>query len=299
MASGDTKTEAMLRILGNGGSADAYRGCCNTKTQSYILDAIDRIEDVEEEVEELKNNPDVADIVDTYADLQDYDTKQLTDKAIIRVLEDEEHGGESTYYRYDKKNDSFTYIGVINSGKRIVLTEADYNWPVENPNGIAFWLLSDGDYYAPYGLGFYPDSNIRDTFGHYFSVWESSVAYYKMAFDVDNGNKIYLRSNSIYGSNQPNYPIRVLTSLDLSQESGTSQSDVMSQKAVTDFINGKIISNSGAPTTSTVGTVGQLLVDNTNGKLYICTDATNPYVWEEVGAGGSYDPTISNNTLYL
>lgn len=46
------------------------------------------------------------------------------------------------------------------------------------------------------------------------------------------------------------------------------------------------IQNAGAPTTATVGTVGQLLEDTTNGKLYICTDATNPYVWEEVGAGG-------------
>ena len=43
MASGDTKTEAMLNVLGNGGSGDEFRGCCNTKTQSYILDAIDRI----------------------------------------------------------------------------------------------------------------------------------------------------------------------------------------------------------------------------------------------------------------
>lgn len=43
MASGDTKTEALLNILGNGGDAAEYRGCCNTKTQSYILDAIDRI----------------------------------------------------------------------------------------------------------------------------------------------------------------------------------------------------------------------------------------------------------------
>ena len=49
----------------------------------------------------------------------------------------------------------------------------------------------------------------------------------------------------------------------------------------------EIITNAGAPTTATVGTVGQLLEDTTNGKLYICTDATNPYVWEEVGAGGS------------
>lgn len=43
MASGDTKTEALLNILGNGGTGDEFRGCCNTKTQNYILDAIDRI----------------------------------------------------------------------------------------------------------------------------------------------------------------------------------------------------------------------------------------------------------------
>lgn len=51
-------------------------------------------------------------------------------------------------------------------------------------------------------------------------------------------------------------------------------------------LNGRVIQNAGAPTTSTAGTVGQLLEDTTNGKLYICTDATNPYVWVEVGAGG-------------
>lgn len=43
MASGDTKTEALLNILGNGGTGDEYRGSGNTKTQNYILDAIDRI----------------------------------------------------------------------------------------------------------------------------------------------------------------------------------------------------------------------------------------------------------------
>lgn len=51
-------------------------------------------------------------------------------------------------------------------------------------------------------------------------------------------------------------------------------------------LDGVVLTNAGAPTTSTVGTVGQLLEDTTNGKLYICTDATNPYVWEEVGSGG-------------
>lgn len=116
MASGDTKTEALLNVLGNGGDASQYKGCCNTKSQSYILDAIDRIQNVEDEVEELKNNPDVVDIVDTYADLQAYDTQHLTENDIIRVLQDETHSGNSTYYRFTKNPDTWTFIGEISGG---------------------------------------------------------------------------------------------------------------------------------------------------------------------------------------
>lgn len=47
MGSGDTKTEQMLYALGNGGSGDQFRGCCNTKEQAYILDAIDRVNGLE------------------------------------------------------------------------------------------------------------------------------------------------------------------------------------------------------------------------------------------------------------
>lgn len=52
------------------------------------------------------------------------------------------------------------------------------------------------------------------------------------------------------------------------------------------LISYSAINGAGAPTTATEGKyVGQLYYDTTNGKLYICTDATNPYVWEEVGGG--------------
>lgn len=116
MASGDTKTEALLNILGNGGDASEYKGCCNTKTQNYILDAIDRVQNVEDEVEELKNNPDVVDIVDTYADLQAYDTQHLSNNDIIRVLADETHSGNSTYYKFNKTAGTWTFIGEISGG---------------------------------------------------------------------------------------------------------------------------------------------------------------------------------------
>lgn len=114
MASGDTKTQQYLDIAANGTRADLPSdNCCNTRTQSLIVGVAERIMDVEDEVEEMKNNPDVADIVATYADLQAYDTSKLTDKDVIRVLQDENHDGASTYYRWDKGNNTFTFIGEV------------------------------------------------------------------------------------------------------------------------------------------------------------------------------------------
>ena len=123
MASGDTKTESYLRVAAEGTRADLPSDtCCNTKTQNLILGVAERIMDVEDEVEELKNNPDVADIVDTYADLQNYDTSTLTDKDIIRVLNDSTHQGLSTYYRYSTSTGEFTYIGSSNPNPVVVQT---------------------------------------------------------------------------------------------------------------------------------------------------------------------------------
>lgn len=122
MASGDTKTQQYLDIAARGTRADLQRGCCNTRTQDLIMDVAERIITEEEtraaadqvlqsEIDEIKNNPDVVDIVPTYAALQNYDTSGLTDKDIIRVLADETHDGASTYYRYSTATGTFTYIG--------------------------------------------------------------------------------------------------------------------------------------------------------------------------------------------
>ena len=109
-----TKTEEYLKALAGEGELPEA-GCCMTTTQSLIYDAAVRVNALDEDVQELKNNPDVVDIVDTYADLQAYDTQHLTNNDIIRVLNDETHGGNSTYYRLTKNPDTWTFIGEIPS----------------------------------------------------------------------------------------------------------------------------------------------------------------------------------------
>lgn len=112
MAKGDSKFNQYLDVLANGNRADLPTDtCCETRSETLIRESAERVMDLEDEVEELKNNPDVVDIVATYADLQAYDTQHLTDKDIIRILQDENHSNASTYYRYNKTNNTWTYIG--------------------------------------------------------------------------------------------------------------------------------------------------------------------------------------------
>lgn len=116
MGSGDTKTQDYLNIAANGNRADLpTETCCETRTQTLTREVAERVIRLDEEVQEIKNNPDVVDIVDTYADLQAYDTQHLTDNDIIRVLNDETHDGYSTYYRYNKTTDTWTYIGKVDA----------------------------------------------------------------------------------------------------------------------------------------------------------------------------------------
>lgn len=116
MASGDTREQQYLGIAANGNRADLpTETCCETRTQTLIRNVAERIISLEEEVERIENNPDVFDIVDTYQDLQNYDTTQLTDKDIIRVLNDSTHDGYSTYYRWNAATNQFDCIGKVDA----------------------------------------------------------------------------------------------------------------------------------------------------------------------------------------
>lgn len=155
-------------------SSDGIPTAITAPVPQEVLDSITELEgetaDLQQQIDDLKNSPDVVDIVATYADLQAYDTSSLGDKDIIRVLVDETHDGESTYYRWNKQSDTWTFIGGVGPyytktetdtiiegvyGRPKELTSEDYNWPTSTPDGIGVWLLSPGFYHVARGVKVY------------------------------------------------------------------------------------------------------------------------------------------------
>lgn len=261
MASGDTRTQQYLGIAANGNRADLpSETCCETRTQTLTREVAERVIGLDEEVQELKNNPDVVDIVETYQDLEDYDTSTLTDKDIIRVLQDSTHSGNSTYYRWNSAAEEFDFVGEIsggsNPGEPRILTEDDYNWNSTTRtntapyDSVALWLLPAGIYQIPsmsirawvadtgsgLATGTNPCTVIVGRNGYYANrvdvllvasdttTTEPGLDYYMLSYDRSDG-RVRTRSH------HTGAPVEVV------QTTGTDRTTVMSQKAVTDALS--------------------------------------------------------------
>lgn len=183
-------------------------------------------------------------------------------------------GGGTTYTAGDGIDITNAVISATNTGKAKVLTTDDYNYnsstgTTTNPNCVALWLLDPGLY----------------------TVNSSSVMTVRASSEIpayipgvclvtethSNGNK----SLFCFADNGATR----MTVFVVNVTNGSQQYEATN--ALQSYVDNKIKTNAGAPTTATTGTVGQLLEDTTNGKLYICTDTTGgSYTWVEVGAGG-------------
>lgn len=94
MPAADTKTQQLLYALGHrGASTAAANGCCNTKTQGYILDAITRITNEEDaradgdtNLQNQINTINNTTLPDNYATIQYVDTQVGDIETILATL---------------------------------------------------------------------------------------------------------------------------------------------------------------------------------------------------------------------
>ena len=103
----DTYTKQEVNELTDGlsGEIDTVRKSVNSlNTRTSIL---------ENTVDDLRNAQQLADVVPTYADLQEYYVIPLDPEDKVQVLSDDTHDGDSTVYKWDGSN--WIYLGSYSS----------------------------------------------------------------------------------------------------------------------------------------------------------------------------------------
>ena len=209
----------------------------------------------------------------------------------------------------------------VGNGRAYTLTAADYNanssdWDDTDPshfNCIALWKLPDGYYSSNVivyvtKLKFINPSSWPDSSSFIIGSYNEPAPTPAKAIIVlgRNWDGVYQKQThlSVYsvlaGSGTAvGYWSAYDVINNLESTSPVNPLSANQGKALKDLIDSLVIKNAGAPTTSTVGTVGKLYEDTTNGKLYICTAASGgTYTWVEVGTGGG-GGGISTQNFYI
>lgn len=120
-------------------------------------------------------------------------------------------------------------------GGAVELTSADYNYPTSNPTSVAVWLLEPGVYYADSGVTVRFNTIQTQNGGVLFTVAPISQNSVEGLYQFHSSGVLLLYRTSSTGSTI-NYGVEVLTSVNLTQSTGTSTTDVMSQNAVTSMV---------------------------------------------------------------
>ena len=99
---------------------------------------------LQNQIDAITSSSDVVDVVSTYQDLLDYDTSKLTDKDVIKVMQDSTHSNALSYYRWNTS--TFDYVGsegpFYTKGETDTLLNAKQN-TIDNSHKLTSDLVDD------------------------------------------------------------------------------------------------------------------------------------------------------------
>ena len=93
------------------------------KLNQEIQDRKDGDNNLQSQIDAINAGTDVVDVVGTKAELDEYDTSKLTDRDIVKVLNDESQDGAQTYYRWSTETQTWSLVGKV--GPYYTKSEAD------------------------------------------------------------------------------------------------------------------------------------------------------------------------------
>lgn len=175
-------------------------------------------------------------------------------------------------------------------GAAKILTADDYNYPANSPEYVALWLLDDGLYSVASGTDvLISSSRPRNPEQALFAVNEVSGIAMITVLNGSPDEKMatYVVDKTTGTQYESGWVVRNTMVIDSLASTYTDSPLSANQgKVLNEKIDGRVKVGS-APTSATVGTLGQLYEDTANGKLYQCigVDTTsNPavYTWGEM-----------------
>lgn len=170
-----------------------------------------------------------------------------------------------------------------------VLTNADFNYPENNPSYVALWLLDEGQYviaphtnYIPLRTGssyntsnqvsvmvyVKPADGYRGAYATNNTNQALSYLYFQVDKNGDNGNE-YRWITYVIDNLNNNSNINALSA---------NQGRILNEKITPSAA-------SGAPTTATEGILGKIYIDTDTDTAYMCTKVDNgSYTWKQITA---------------
>ena len=150
------------------------------------------------QIDALAASSDVTDIVGTYAELEAYDTQHLKDNDIIKVLQDETHDDETTYYRWSTSTETFTLIG--EEGPYYTKAAADSKFQDKLVAGSGITIDPDTNEISADGSEtiFYANLNETGTTRHiYKDINFTTATSAQDIIDANNKGQVILRGTSL------------------------------------------------------------------------------------------------------
>ena len=168
------------------------------------------------------------------------------------------------------------------------LTSADYNYPAQNPQGIAFWLLDEGQYITDSSVtAVYPNSTSKVNTSDIYSIQSilKASSSHKGVYLYTRGeesNTKFVTTINPNGTSAITKTIPTQVSDVLTSTSTTNALSANQGKVLKDTIDARVNTGADSPTTSTVGVLGQLYTDTTNMHTYQCTAISgDTYTWTQ------------------
>lgn len=148
------------------------------------------------QIDALSAASDVTDIVGTYAELEAYDTSKLKDNDIIKVLQDETHDDETTYYRWNTTTEEFSLIG--EEGPYYTKAAADQKFQDKLTAGDGVTIDSDNVISADGETIFYANLSETGSTRHiYKDINFTSAASAQDVIDANDKGQVILRGTSL------------------------------------------------------------------------------------------------------